>query len=60
MSLCFHLLLTDMRLSLEGDVITGGYDFKLTAIDPAHVYVGMFVSRNADVIFSNIKYTKNE
>lgn len=34
--------------------------FKLTAIDPAHVYVGMFVSRNADVIFSNIKYTKNE
>ena len=45
MSLCFHLLLTDI---------------KLTAIDPAHVYVGMFVSRNADVIFSNIKYTKNE
>lgn len=44
----------------KGDVITGGYDFKLTAIDPAHVYVGMFVSRNADVIFSNIKYTKNE
>ena len=44
----------------KGDVITGGYDFKLTAIDAAHVYVGMFVSRNADVIFSNIKYTKNE
>ena len=44
----------------KGDVITGGYDFKLTAIDPAHVYVGMFVSRNADVTFSNIKYTKNE
>lgn len=44
----------------KGDVITGGYDFKLTAIDPVHVYVGMFVSRNADVIFSNIKYTKNE
>ena len=22
----------------KGDVITGGYDFKLTAIDPAHVY----------------------
>lgn len=43
----------------DGPMITGGFDFKLTAIDPENVYVGMFVSRNADVTFSNIKYTKN-
>jgi hypothetical protein len=35
--------------------ITGGFDFKLTTIDSDYVYVGMFVSRNADVTFSNIK-----
>ena len=38
----------------EGDVITGGFDFKLTSVDPEHVYLGMFVSRNADVTFANI------
>ena len=38
----------------EGDVITGGFDFKLTSVDPEHVYLGMFVSRNADVTFTNI------
>lgn len=36
--------------------ITGGFDFKLTAIDPEHVYVGMFAARNADVIFENIEF----
>ena len=36
--------------------VTGGFDFKLTAIDPEHVYVGMFVSRNADVVFEDIVY----
>ena len=35
--------------------ITGGFDFPLTAIDSEYVYIGMFVSRNADVSFSNIK-----
>jgi hypothetical protein len=35
--------------------ITGGFDFKLTTIDSDYVYVGMFVSRNADVTFSNVK-----
>ena len=35
--------------------ITGGFDFALTAVDPRHVYVGMFVARNADVTFKNIK-----
>ncbi|WP_287386519.1 carbohydrate esterase family 12 protein, partial [Lachnospira sp.] len=38
----------------DGDVITGGFDFKLTTVDPEHVYLGLFVSRNADVTFSNI------
>lgn len=39
----------------DGPEVTGGYDFKLTAIDPAHVYVGMFAARNVDVTFYDIK-----
>lgn len=35
--------------------ITGGFDFKLTSIDADNVYVGMYVSRNADITFSDIK-----
>ncbi len=35
--------------------ISAGFDFKLTAIDENYVYVGMFVSRAADVTFSDIK-----
>ena len=56
----------DLRISSTSDgyalkfgdepEVTGGFDFKLTAIDPEHVYVGMFVSRNADVTFINVKY----
>lgn len=36
--------------------ITGGFDFALTAIDPKHIYVGMFVARNADVTFKNVSF----
>lgn len=39
----------------DGPEVTGGYDFKLTAIDPEHVYAGMFASRNVDVTFSDIE-----
>lgn len=35
--------------------ITGGFDFKLTSIDPDYVYVGMFAARNADITYSDIK-----
>ncbi|UOQ50529.1 LPXTG cell wall anchor domain-containing protein [Gracilibacillus caseinilyticus] len=35
--------------------VTEGFDFKLTKIDPDYVYVGLFVARNADVTFSDIK-----
>ncbi len=38
----------------EEETVTGGFDFKLTSIDPEYIYVGMFASRNADVIFSDI------
>lgn len=38
----------------EEETVTGGFDFKLTSIDPEYVYVGMFASRNADVVFSDI------
>ena len=34
--------------------ITAGFDFALTSNDPNYVYVGMFVSRKADVTFTNI------
>jgi hypothetical protein len=40
--------------------ITGGFDFKLTSIDPDYVYVGMFAARNADVYFSDIKLIVDE
>jgi lysophospholipase L1-like esterase/pectin methylesterase-like acyl-CoA thioesterase/chitodextrinase len=36
-------------------MITGGFDFMLTSVDPNFVYVGMFAARNADVTFSDIK-----
>lgn len=36
------------------DMVTGGFDFPLTAVDPEHVYVGMFVARNADITFFDI------
>ncbi|MGN0316697.1 MAG: GDSL-type esterase/lipase family protein [Lachnospira sp.] len=39
----------------DGPTVTGGFDFKLTAIDSEHVYVGMFVSRNADITFYDYK-----
>lgn len=35
--------------------VTGGFDFKLTRVDPAHVYAGMFVARNADITFTDIQ-----
>jgi hypothetical protein len=35
--------------------ITGGFDFKLTSIDPNYIFVGMFAARNADITFSDIK-----
>ena len=39
----------------EESTITGGFDFALTSNDSEYVYVGMFVSRQADVTFTNIK-----
>lgn len=41
----------------DEQTVTGGFDFKLTAINPESVYVGMFVSRNADITFSDISLT---
>lgn len=36
---------------------TGGFDYPLTAVDSEYVYIGMFVSRIADVTFTDIKLT---
>lgn len=35
--------------------VSAGFDFPLTGLDPEHVYVGMFVARSADVVFTNVK-----
>ncbi|MDY4742769.1 MAG: GDSL-type esterase/lipase family protein [Lachnospira sp.] len=43
----------------DSPMLTGGFDFKLTAVDPKHVYAGFFVARNADVTFTDIEYTEN-
>lgn len=43
----------------EEEAISGGFDFKLTSIDPDHVYLGMFVARNCDVVFSTIRLVVN-
>lgn len=34
--------------------VSAGFDFPLTGLDPEHVYVGMFVARSADVVFTNV------
>lgn len=39
----------------EDEAVTGGFDFKLVTIDENNVYVGMFVARNADITFFDIK-----
>ncbi len=43
----------------EEEQISGGFDFPLTGVDPEHVYVGLFVARNCDIIFSNVKLIVN-
>jgi hypothetical protein len=44
----------------ENEPVSAGFDYALTAIDPDHIYVGLYVVRNADVTFSNICLTINE
>lgn len=39
----------------DNAAISGSFDFKLTSIDADYVYVGLFVARQADVTFSDIK-----
>ena len=39
----------------DNAAISGGFDFKLTSIDADYVYVGLFVARQADVTFSDVK-----
>ena len=41
------------------ETVSGGFDFKLTGLDEAYVYIGMFAARNADVTFSNITLVVN-
>ncbi len=39
----------------NNEAVSGGFDFQLTAIDAEYQYIGMFVARNADIVFSDIK-----
>ena len=39
----------------DNAAISGGFDFKLTSLDADYVYIGLFVARQADVTFSDIK-----
>lgn len=43
----------------EEEAVSGGFDFKLTNFDEDYIYIGMFVARNADVTFSNIRLVVN-
>lgn len=43
----------------EEATVSGGFDFKLTSLDPDNVYIGMYAARNADVTFSNISLIVN-
>ncbi len=38
----------------DNEPVSAGFDFPLTGVDPEHVYVGLFVARSADVVFSNV------
>ena len=44
----------------DNELQANGYDFGLSGIDSAYKYIGMFVSKNADVTFSDIKLTVND
>lgn len=44
----------------DNELQANGYDFGLSGIDSAYKYIGMFVSKNADVTFSDIKIIVND
>jgi hypothetical protein len=43
--------------TIDGQAVSAGFDFALTSIDSDYVFVGPYVSRAADVTFSNVTLT---
>ncbi|MBT1176664.1 hypothetical protein [Bifidobacterium callimiconis] len=39
----------------DNPAATQGFDYRLTTVDPEHVYVGFFVTRNATVTFGDVR-----
>lgn len=39
----------------DNEPVSAGFDYRLTTIDPEHIYVGFYVARNANVTFSDIR-----
>ncbi|MBQ3902723.1 MAG: hypothetical protein II745_05025, partial [Lachnospiraceae bacterium] len=55
LSFCIETTGDGYRASIEGySPVSTGYDFKLTAIDPDHIYVGFYSSRSVTVTVSDI------
>jgi lysophospholipase L1-like esterase len=46
--------------TIDGQSVSAGFDFQLTAIDSDYVYVGPYVARAADVTFSDVTLTIND
>lgn len=47
-------------LTCGDTTVSAGFDYPLTAIDSDNIYVGMFVARNVNVTFTDIKLTVDE
>ncbi|MBR4067226.1 MAG: right-handed parallel beta-helix repeat-containing protein [Clostridia bacterium] len=41
----------------DHEPVSAGFDYRLTTIDPDHIYVGFYAVRNANVTFSDIHLT---
>ncbi len=44
----------------DNELQANGYDLALAGVDSEYKYIGMFVSKNADITFSDIKLTVND
>lgn len=54
-SFCIESTTDGYRATIEGyDPVSTGYDFKLTSIDPDHVYIGFFAARSISITVSDI------
>ena len=58
-SFCIETTGDGYRASIGGySPVSTGYDFKLTAIDPDHVYVGFYAARSVSITVSDIIFER--